>query len=265
VKIPFFIVDAFAEREFTGNPAGVCLLPHWLPAERMQAIANENAVAATAFVVREDASYSLRWFTPAVEEEMCGHATLGAAWVVLNRLEPSRDSVVFSSPAGRLEVLRKAGLYALDLPANPPRPCPEPPGLAEALGAAPREVLRAAYFIAVFDSAREIAAIAPNFAALARQETPGIIVTAPASDIGCDIATRYFAPAKGIPEDHVTGSAHAQVVPFWAQRLGRSTLQARQLSRRGGRLECTWRGDRVTLAGPARLYMSGEIEVSVTP
>ena len=265
MKIPFFIVDAFAEREFTGNPAGVCLLPHWLPTGTMQAIANENAVAATAFVVRESEGYGLRWFTPLVEEEMCGHATMGAAWVVLNRVEPARSSVVFSSPAGRLEVVRAGDLYALDLPARPPQPCPAPPGLAEALGAVPREVLRAAYFIAVFDSAAQIAAIEPDFAALARLETPGIIVTAPGSDAGCDIATRYFAPAKGVPEDHVTGSAHAQIVPYWAQRLGRNTLEARQLSKRGGGLTCTLRGDRVTLSAPARLYMSGEIDISVTP
>jgi PhzF family phenazine biosynthesis protein len=265
VKIPFFIVDAFAEREFTGNPAGVCLLPHWLPADRMQAIANENAVAATAFVVRGTEGYGLRWFTPLVEEEMCGHGTMGAAWVVLNRVEPGRNSVVFSSPAGPLEVVRSGDLYALDLPARPPQPCPAPPGLAEALGAAPCEALRSAYFIAVFGTAAEIAAIEPDFPALARQETPGIIVTAPGSDIGCDIATRYFAPAKGIPEDHVTGSAHAQVVPFWAERLGRDTLEARQLSKRGGRLRCTLRGGRVTLSAPARLYMSGEIDISVTP
>lgn len=265
MKIPFFIVDAFAEREFTGNPAGICLLPHWLPTERMQAVANENAVAATAFVVRETGGYGLRWFTPLVEEDMCGHATMGAAWVVLNRVEPGRNSVVFSSPAGPLEVVKTGDNYALDLPARAPHPCPPPAGLAEALGATPREVLRAAYFIAVFDTAAAIAAIKPDFPALARQETPGIIVTAPGSDIGCDIATRYFAPAKGVPEDHVTGSAHAQVVPFWAQRLGRETLEARQLSKRGGRLRCTLRGDRVTLSAPARLYMSGEIDISVTP
>jgi len=124
MKIPFFIVDAFAEREFTGNPAGVCLLPHWLPTDTMQAIANENAVAATAFVVPEREAYGLRWFTPLVEEEMCGHATMGAAWVVLNRVEPARSSVVFSSPAGRLEVVRMGDLYTLDLPARPPHPCP---------------------------------------------------------------------------------------------------------------------------------------------
>jgi PhzF family phenazine biosynthesis protein len=215
--------------------------------------------------VRQGDSYSLRWFTPQVEEEMCGHATMGAAWVVLNRLEPSRKSVLFSSPAGPLEVARNGDLYALDLPARPPSPCPAPPGLEPALGATPREVLRAAYFIAVFGNAAEIAGIKPDFAALTKLETPGVIVTAPGADIGCDIATRYFAPAKGVPEDHVTGSAHAQVVPFWAQRLGRSTLQARQLSKRGGTLLCSYRGDRVTLSAPARLYMSGEIEISTTP
>jgi len=265
VRIPFFIVDAFADREFTGNPAGICLLDAWLPTETMQAIANENAVAATAFVAPERGTYGLRWFTPLVEEEMCGHATMGAAWVVLNRVEPGRRSVLFTSPAGPLDVSRDGDLYALDLPARAPHPCPEPPGLAAALGARPRQVLRAAYFIAVFDNAAEIAALTPDFAALARLETPGIIVTAPGTDIGCDIATRYFAPAKGVPEDHVTGSAHAQIVPFWAQRLGREVLEARQLSKRGGRLKCTWRGERVTLAAPARLYLSGEIDLAVTP
>ncbi len=265
MKIPFFIVDAFADREFSGNPAGVCVLPHWLPTDAMQAIANENAVAATAFVVPDRGGYGLRWFTPLVEEEMCGHATMGAAWVVLNRLEPGRRSVTFASPAGRLDVVRDGDCYALDLPARPPHPCAVPAGLAEALGAKPREVLRAAYFIAVFETAGEIAALTPDFAAIARLETPGLIVTAPGSDIGCDIATRYFAPAKGVPEDHVTGSAHAQIVPFWAERLGRNTLDARQLSKRGGRMLCTWRGDRVTLSAPARLYLSGGIELPITP
>ena len=265
MKIPFFIVDAFAERAFTGNPAGVCLLPHWLPTETMQAIASEAAVAATAFVAPGLDGYELRWFTPLVEEEMCGHATMGAAWVILNRVQPGLSSVVFASPAGRLEVARDGDQYALDLPARPPRSVPAPAGLAEALGAQPREVQRATYFIAVFATAAELAALKPDFAALARQETPGIIATAPGSDIGCDIATRYFAPAKGIPEDHVTGSAHAQIVPFWAERLGRNTLEARQLSKRGGRLTCSMRGDRVRLSAPARLYMSGEIDISFTP
>jgi PhzF family phenazine biosynthesis protein len=265
LKIPYFIVDAFADREFAGNPAGVCLLPRALPTERMQAMANEHGVAATAFVRPQDDGYDLRWFTPLVEEEMCGHATLGAAWVVLNRIEPERCSVAFATRAGPLEVTRSGELYSLDLPARAPRPCPEPEGLAKALGMQPREVWRAAYFIAVFESAAQIKAITPDFAALARLETPGIIVTAPGRDIGCDIATRYFAPAKGVPEDAVTGSAHAQIVPFWSERLERRVLEARQLSQRGGTMRCELSGDRVTLSAPARLYMSGTIELSEPP
>lgn len=261
MRIPFFQVASFAERPFAGNPAGVCVLDAWPAAETMQAIAEENAVSATAFLVREGEGWGLRWFTPRVEEEMCGHGTLAAAWVVLERLEPTRDAVTFSTRAGALTVARADGRYLLELPARSPEPCAEPPGLAAAIGVAPQAVLRRASYIAVLENARAVAALTPDFARIAALDLPGVIVTAPGDDMGCDIASRYFAPAKGIPEDPVTGSLHAQVVPYWSARLGRTTLVARQLSRRGGTILCEHRGDRVRLAAAVAPFLEGTIEI----
>lgn len=260
LSISYFVVNAFAEKPFAGNPAGICVLDRWLPAAAMQAIAAENGLPVTAFLVGVEGSYAMRWFTPVVEEEMCGHATLGASWVVLNRLVPGLERVVFATTAGALEVTRSINIYTLDLPAQPPTVCTAPDMLVAALGAPPREVLRAAYYIAVFDNAGEIAALQPDFAAIAALDTPGLIATAPGVDIGCDIATRYFAPAKGIPEDAATGSAHAQIVPYWSRRLGRTVLEARQLSPRGGRMRREDRGAMIRLSAPAALYLSGSIE-----
>ena len=174
LSIPCFVVNAFAEKPFAGNPAGICVLDRWLPAAAMQAIAAENGLPVTAFLVGVGGSYAMRWFTSVVEEEMCGHATLGASWVVLNRLVPGLERVVFATTAGALEVTRSINIYTLDLPAQPPTVCTAPDMLVAALGAPPREVLRAAYYIAVFDNAGEIAALQPDFAAISALDTPGL-------------------------------------------------------------------------------------------
>ncbi|BBK33389.1 PhzF family phenazine biosynthesis protein [Stella humosa] len=260
-QIPYFQVDSFADRPFAGNPAGVCVLPAWPDAALMQAIADENAVSATAFLVREGDGYGLRWFTPRVEEEMCGHGTLAAAWVVLERLEPGRAEVSFATRAGRLTVARDGGRYILDLPARAIVPCAAPAGLADAIGIAAKEVLRGASYIAVLEDPAAIADLRPDLARVAALDLPGVIVTAPGDGRDCDIASRYFAPAKGIPEDPVTGSLHAQVVPFWSRRLGRPRLVARQLSRRGGTILCEDRGDRVRLSASVAPFLSGTIEL----
>ncbi|MCC7273208.1 MAG: PhzF family phenazine biosynthesis protein [Alphaproteobacteria bacterium] len=264
-RIPYFQVDSFAERPFAGNPAGVCVLDDWPDAAAMQAIAAENAMPATAFLRREGEGYALRWFTPRVEEEMCGHGTLAAAWVVLERLEPGRDAVTFATRAGPLTVAREGGRYLLDVPARAIMPCAAPAGLAAAIGVEPLEVLRGASYVAVLADAGTVARLSPDLARIAALDLPGVIVTAPGAGHGCDIASRYFAPAKGIPEDPATGSLHAQVVPFWAGRLGRTTLVARQLSRRGATIGCELRGDRVRLSAAVAPYLAGTIELPDQP
>jgi PhzF family phenazine biosynthesis protein len=261
MRIPFHRVDSFADRPFAGNPAGVCVLESWLPAATMQALANEICASATAFLVREGADYGLRWFTPMVEEEMCGHGTLGAAWVVLDRLEPQRDAVAFRTRAGTLTVTREGGRFLIDLPARPPVPCTAPADLAAIVGARPRSVLRGASYIAVLDDARTVETLAPDLQRMTTLDLPGVIVTAPGDGQDCDIASRYFAPAKGIPEDPATGSLHAQVVPYWAARLGRTTLRARQLSRRGATILCSLVGDRVRLSAGVVPVVTGTIEL----
>ena len=231
-KLPIYQVDAFTDSLFGGNPAAVCPLEAWLPAKTMQAIAAENNLAETAFFVRESGDYALRWFTPTVEVDLCGHATLAAGLIVFRFIEPRRDSVSFRTmKAGTLAVSRRGEMLAMDFPARPAVPIAPPPDLVAALGGAPREVLRA----------RDI-------------------VTAPGED-GIDFVSRFFAPAQGVPEDPVTGSSHCTLVPYWAHRLGKTNLEARQLSRRGGALSCALDGDRVSIAGRAVLYLEGQIEV----
>jgi len=261
MRLPIYQVDAFADKLFGGNPAAICPLPQWLPEATMQSIAAENNLAETAFFVREDGGYALRWFTPAVEVDLCGHATLAAGYVVMRFLEPQREVVSFHTVrAGTLIVRRQADMLTMDFPARPAVPCAAPPGLLAALGGTPREVLRARDHLVVYDSAAEIAALKPDLAALAKVDCWAAIVTAP-GDNGADFVSRFFAPAQGVPEDPVTGSSHTTLVPFWAKRLGKTKLKARQLSRRGGALSCSLNDDRVSIGGRAALYLEGTISV----
>jgi predicted PhzF superfamily epimerase YddE/YHI9 len=261
MRVPIYHVDAFTDTRFGGNPAAVCPLDAWLPAATMQAIAAENNLSETAFFIRQGGDYALRWFTPTVEVDLCGHATLASAFVVTRFLEPQRTSMNFhTAKAGTLAVKRAGDLLAMDFPAWPPAPCAAPVGLLAALGGSPREVLRARDHLVVYDTAEEIAALKPDLAALANVDCWAAIVTAPGSgDI--DFVSRFFAPKQGVPEDPVTGSAHCTLTPYWAERLGKTVLQAYQLSRRGGALSCALNGERVSIAGRALLYLQGEIEV----
>jgi PhzF family phenazine biosynthesis protein len=260
MKIPLYQVDAFASRPFTGNPAAICPLEKWLPDETLQSIAVENNLSETAYYVRNTAGYDLRWFTPAVEVDLCGHATLAAACVILEiRCETAEARVVFRTKSGELAVEREGDLYALDFPSRPPQPCVVHPGLAEALGAAPKIVLAARDYLCVFESEEQVTALAPDMAKLAEVDRFAVIVTAPGRD--CDFVSRFFAPSKGVPEDPVTGSAHCTLIPYWAERLGKTKLFARQRSRRGGELWCELRGERVRIAGHAARYMQGVIEL----
>jgi PhzF family phenazine biosynthesis protein len=259
MRIPLYQIDAFAEGPFTGNPAAVCPLEAWLPDDVMQAIAAENNLSETAFFVPEGEGYRLRWFTPGTEVDLCGHATLASAYVVFRWLAPERRRVVFTTQqAGPLTVARDGDLLALDFPSRPAEPCAMSEALAAALGRRPAALLAARDYLAVYDSADEIKALAPDFAALAALDRFAVIVTAPGTG-EVDFVSRFFAPARGVDEDPVTGSAHCTLIPFWAERLGKQRLEARQLSRRGGVLSCALDGNRVTIAGRAVPYLEGTI------
>jgi PhzF family phenazine biosynthesis protein len=262
MRIPLYQVDAFTSRLFGGNPAAVCPLTEWLPDPTMQAIAAENNLAETAFFVAQGDSYLLRWFTPTVEVELCGHATLASAFVVTNILATEQRSVRFETlKAGPLEVTRSGELLAMDLPSWPPGTETADPRILHALGAAPAQsfVVRGRS-LAIYDRQEDVAALRPDFAAMRRIPGADAIVTAPARD-RVDFVSRYFAPNYGVDEDPVTGSAHCVLTPYWAARLGKERLKARQISARGGELDCTLRGDRITLAGRAVLYLEGTITV----
>jgi PhzF family phenazine biosynthesis protein len=260
MKLPLYQIDAFTGRVFAGNPAAVCPLEAWLPDRVMQAIALENNLSETAFLVPENGDYAIRWFTPAVEVRLCGHATLAAAHVIMNDLDPGRSTVRFHTrAAGDLNVTRDGELYVLDLPADPPRPLEPAPDLAAALGRRPAAVCDAAYLMAVYESEADVRALAPDMAALTGAHEVGVIATAPGRE--ADFVSRFFAPAAGIPEDPVTGSAHCILTPFWADRLGKRRLAARQLSPRGGELICEHHGARVHVAGRAARYLEGTIHV----
>jgi predicted PhzF superfamily epimerase YddE/YHI9 len=262
MRLPIYQVDAFAEKLFSGNPAAICPLSEWLPDATMQAIAAENNLSETAFFVREDAHYALRWFTPAVEVDLCGHATLASAHVVFSFLEPARDSVNFRTlKAGMLTVARQGDMLMMDFPARPAVPVEPPPGLLTALGGTPREVLKARDHMVVYGSAAEVLALKPDFAALAKiADCWAAMATAPGEN-GIDFVSRFFAPQHGVNEDPATGSSHCTLVPYWAKRLGKRELVARQLSRRGGTLTCALNGDRVAIGGRTVLYLEGQIEV----
>jgi PhzF family phenazine biosynthesis protein len=261
MRTRIFQIDAFTTRRFAGNPAAVIPLDRFLDDATMQTIAAENNLAETAFLVREGDGYHLRWFTPAVEVPLCGHATLASAAAVMERLEPGRRSVVFQSASGPLAVNKTETGYAMNFPARPSEPVEAPAGLAEALGAIPAEVVVNSFnYMAVFEDAKLVRDLAPDMAGIARMDRLGVIVTAP-GDQNYDFVSRYFAPAKGIPEDPVTGAAHCMLAPYWAKRVGKNAFHAYQASRRGGEVDCRLAGDRVELEGACVFYLEGEVEI----
>jgi PhzF family phenazine biosynthesis protein len=261
MKIPAFVVDAFTQQRLSGNPAGVCVLEHAVEPAAMQAIATELGLPATAFIVARAGGYDIRWFTPIKEIELCGHATLAAGHVVLRVLEPTRDAVQFSSGAGPLSVARAGDKLRVALPRLDAAPRARLPELATALGAEPRALFaRRGKLIAVFARAQEVAQLAPDFARVARLDgTPAVIATAPGDGFACDFVSRYFAPAAGLDEDAVTGSAHCTLVPYWAGELGRALLFARQISKRGGEIWCELRDDEVRLDAYVTPFLVGEV------
>ncbi|MGA3026366.1 MAG: PhzF family phenazine biosynthesis protein [Bryobacteraceae bacterium] len=259
MQIPIYQVDAFSGRAFAGNPAAVCPLESWLADERMQAIAAENNLSETAFFVPEGEGYRLRWFTPATEVDLCGHATLASAFIVFRHLAPQLERVLFQTRSGELLVSRQGDRLTMDFPARPPVAAEAHPLLIPALGLPPKDVLAARDYMLVYETEKQVRALKPDMARLAEVDRFAVIVTAPGSD--CDFVSRFFAPAKGVPEDPVTGSAHCTLIPYWSRRLGKRQLFARQVSPRGGELWCENLGERVHISGQAVEFLSGTITV----
>lgn len=262
MRVPIFQIDAFADRRFGGNPAAVMPLPAFLDDSILQAIAAENNQAETAFLVRDGADWQLRWFTPAVEVPLCGHATLASSWVVMERLEPGAGRAVFHTRSGALAVRRNGAAFVMDFPARPATVVEAPPALEAALGARPVEVLHDGFnYVAVLAEPEAVRGLAPDLRAIRGLEgVDGVIVTA-RGDRGYDCVSRYFAPAKGIDEDPVTGGAHCALAPFWSSRLGKPEVRAFQASARGGEIVCRVAGGRVELEGSCVFYFEGEAEI----
>ena len=260
MSVRIFQIDAFTDELFHGNPAAVCPLEDWLPAETMQKIAMENNLAETAFFVKGKDRYKIRWFTPAVEVDLCGHATLASAYVIFNFLGHEGPRVEFDSASGPLFAKRDGEYLTLDFPADVVVAARAPDLLMRALGAEPRETYKGkSDYLLVFGSQKEIEEMAPDMGSLVQVPARGIIVTARGDEV--DFVSRFFAPQVGVPEDPVTGSAHTILTPYWAARLGKTELAAMQLSRRRGWLKCRPAGDRVEISGQARAYLSGTIEI----
>lgn len=258
MKIRQYQVDAFTTNVFEGNPAAVCPLNAWLDDALLQTIANENNLSETAFFVPTARGFHLRWFTPVAEVELCGHATLASAHVLFEILGHAGNQIVFETKSGDLVVQSNSGLLSMNFPARPPTSCAAPKALLEGLGHSPTEVLAADDYIVVFESEEIVRSLSPDFAKLQAIDRRGVAVTAQGKDV--DFVSRFFAPKLGVPEDPVTGSAHCELTPYWAGRLGKQSLEARQISKRGGNLLCQLRDDRVVLAGRAVTFMSAEID-----
>lgn len=254
-------VDAFASEVFRGNPAAVVPLEQWLDDGLMQKIAMENNLAETVFFVARPGGYHIRWFTPATEIDLCGHATLASAWVLYNLLGYAGSRIEFDSLSGVLGVDRDGDFLALDFPARPPQPVEPCSGLKDALGGNPLEVLASRDYMVVYGSEEEVRHLKPSMTALTEIDRFAVIVTAKGETPGVDFVSRFFAPQHGVPEDPVTGSAHSTLIPFWAERLGRKSMVAHQVSPRGGVLHCEDRGDRVRIAGQGVLFLKGTIYV----
>ena len=259
MKLAIYQIDAFAEKQFEGNPAAVVPLESWLPDSVMQAIAEENNLAETVFFVPTKSGFHIRWFTPNKEVKLCGHATLASAYVLFNIIGCKEEVLVFESLSGQLLVSKTDNLLTLDFPAQVPEVCSTPTPLVTGLGKTPLECLKHDDYIAIFENEKDVLSITPNHEALKQLDLRGVIATAPSSEF--DFIARFFAPKFGIPEDSVTGSAYTQLMPYWSDKLSKSKLRAKQVSERGGKLFCELKGSRVLISGSAVTYMVGSIEI----
>jgi PhzF family phenazine biosynthesis protein len=268
--VNYHIIDVFTDALFGGNPAGVCLLDEWLPDDILQSVASENNLSETAFLVKRDGYYDLRWFTPELEVDLCGHATAASAFVLFEDAEKAAGEIKFKTMSGMLAVTREDDRLCLDFPSRPVSPCPMYPAFENAFGVKPAGAYQAADFLVLLDSQEALLSVRPDFSQLkaVKQEAGleddgfGIIITARGSD--CDFVSRFFAPNAGIPEDPVTGRAHCSLIPFWKERLGKDKMVARQLSKRGGLLFCEDHGKRVKIGGRAVRYLRGEITINAS-
>jgi len=258
MELTLYQIDAFTDKVFKGNPAAVCPLDNWLADTDLQAIAEENNLSETAFYVPIDGGFNLRWFTPKAEVDLCGHATLATAFVIFNFSDYAADTVKFKTRSGKLAVTKRDDLLVMDFPSQPAKPSENPPSLlVEGLGKAPIEVLSSEDYMAVFDNEEEVIGLKPNFDALSKLDLRGVMVTAKGKEV--DFVSRFFAPRYGINEDPVTGSAHCALTPYWAGKLNKTKLSAKQVSKRTGHIECELKGNRVFLSGKAVKYMEGKI------
>lgn len=260
MKLPLYQIDAFAEQPFQGNPAAVCPLTEWLADRVMQNIAMENNLSETAFFVEQSGRFQLRWFTPTAEVDLCGHATLASAHVLFECLGYNEDTIRFDTNSGELNVRKKGDQLVMDFPSATLKKTSKPNRLEEALGISVKEIfLGNTDYLCILDSEEQVRHLQPNISVLKSIEARGIIVTAPGKDT--DFVSRFFAPAVGVDEDPVTGSAHTVLTPYWSKRLGKTALVARQISARGGTVYCIDKGRRVELSGNAITFMKGEIMV----
>jgi PhzF family phenazine biosynthesis protein len=260
MNLSFYQVDAFTDRLFGGNPAGVCPLEQWLPDEVMQKIAMENNVSETAFFIPKAEGFHIRWFTPKVEVNLCGHATLASAHVIFQHLGFKIENIAFESRSGILNVRKENDLLVLDFPANKPQRTGLPGDFVQALNITPVQCFRGKEdYLLLYKSQQEIEALVPDFRRLEKTDARAVIVTAPGNE--ADFVSRFFAPRVGVDEDPVTGSAHTVLIPFWAEKLGKTEMKAMQLSRRGGTLFCRLRDGRVDIGGKAVTYLKGEISI----
>lgn len=259
MRLKMFQIDAFTDRSFAGNPAAVVPLDEWIDDTLMQSIAAENNLSETAFFVPDKDAFQLRWFTPKVEVKLCGHATLATAFVLFNELAYDKNEIIFQTLSGQIMVSKEAEMLTLNFPSQKPEPCKLPPVLEKAIAVKPRECLKNMDYVLVYENEEIIKKIAPNHDLIRKTDARGVIVTAPAKDY--DFVARFFAAASGIDEDPVTGSAYTKLAPYWADKLGKTSFKARQLSPRGGDLLLQLKGDRVHISGKAVKYLEGIIEV----
>ena len=258
MELTLYQIDAFTDQVFKGNPAAVCPLDDWLTDTDLQAIAAENNLSETAFYVPAESGFHLRWFTPKAEVDLCGHATLATAFVIFNLSDYADETVKFETRSGELAVTKSDDMLVMDFPSQPGKPCATPPLLVEGLGKTPIEVLSSEDYMAVFNHEEDVIGLKPNFDALSKLDLRGVMVTAKGKDV--DFVSRFFAPRHGINEDPVTGSAHCALTPYWAGKLKKTKLSAKQVSKRTGYITCELKGNRVSLSGKAVKYMEGKIK-----